>query len=206
MANLITIARFPLLIAIIVILYTPSPGLRLAGAILVPVLIGMDSLDGMLARSRGEESLLGSVLDIMADRSVEMVMWVVFAHLGLVPVAIPIIFIIRGVVTDSLRSVHVGEGETPFGSTKSSIGHWIVASPWMRSSYGVFKLLAFTGLALTHSLMAYADRGTVTRNTAETSLSIFLVISWIAVVFCITRGLPVIIESTARLRTQNSKA
>lgn len=206
MANLVTIARFPLLIAIILMLYSPSPELRVLSAALLLLLIGMDSLDGMLARARDEESLLGSVLDIMADRSVEMVMWVVYAHLRLVAVAIPIVFIIRGVVTDALRAVHVGEGQTPFGAMQSPVGKWIVASPWMRSSYAIVKMLAFTGLALTHGLLAYAERGVLAPDIAETSWLIFRVMAWIATVFCIVRGLPVVIESVSWLRSKEDSA
>ncbi|MCA0269008.1 MAG: hypothetical protein LCH53_07300 [Bacteroidetes bacterium] len=40
----------------------------------------------VVARKLGEASLLGSVLDIASDRIVEAVRWVVFAHLGLIPI------------------------------------------------------------------------------------------------------------------------
>jgi CDP-diacylglycerol---glycerol-3-phosphate 3-phosphatidyltransferase len=204
MANLITIARFPLLILVILLLYTPSPTARLVNVGLMVLLIAMDSLDGMVARARKEVSLLGSVLDIMADRSVEQVMWVVYAHLGLVSVAVPIIFILRGIVVDALRAVDVGAGHTPFGATQSRVGAWIVGSPWMRSTYGVVKLLAFAGLALTHALMAYAERGAVATGTADTVWLVFRVVSWVAVGFCLTRGMPVILESFARLRAKGA--
>ncbi len=61
MANLITIARFPVLIAIILLLYAPAPSARAASAALLIVVIAMDSVDGIIARARDEESLLGSV-------------------------------------------------------------------------------------------------------------------------------------------------
>jgi CDP-diacylglycerol--glycerol-3-phosphate 3-phosphatidyltransferase len=156
-------------------------------------------VDGIVARARKEESRLGSVLDIMADRSVEMVLWVVYSHLDLVPLAIPVIFIIRGTVVDSLRAVGVSEGKTPFGSTTSPIGRFLVGSSVMRTSYGVAKTLAFTLLALTGSLMAYAALGQVPHQLAENCHALALVLAWIATVFCIVRGVPVIVESFARL-------
>jgi len=70
MANWITIARFPLLMVVVLLLYTSSPSLGLLSALLIAILIAMDSVDGLVARARDEVSLLGSVLDIMADRSV----------------------------------------------------------------------------------------------------------------------------------------
>jgi CDP-diacylglycerol---glycerol-3-phosphate 3-phosphatidyltransferase len=199
MANIITVSRFPLLFLIVILLYVPSPAVQFATAPLLIVLILMDTVDGMVARARGEESLLGSVLDIMVDRSVELVMWVVYAHLGLVPVAIPIVFVVRGVVVDSLRAIEVGEGKTPFGSMTSRLGRWLVASPFMRSSYGAVKLISFAGLALTRSLISYAEVGRVAPEAASASHTVFLLLSWVATFYCIVRGLPVVIESLARL-------
>jgi CDP-diacylglycerol--glycerol-3-phosphate 3-phosphatidyltransferase len=199
MANIITVARFPLLFLVTILLTLPSAGARAACVPLVLVLILMDTIDGLVARSRKEESLLGSVLDIMADRSVELVLWVVYAHLGLIPLAIPIIFIVRGTVVDSLRAIGVGAGKTPFGSTTSTLGRFLVSSPWMRSSYGIAKALAFTVLALTSSLQLYAASGQVLARTAQTTHTVGLALAWLATAFCIVRGLPVIIESFAQL-------
>jgi hypothetical protein len=69
----------------------------------------------------------------------------------------------------------------------------------MRTSYGVAKTLAFTLLALTGSLMAYAALGQVPHQLAENCHALALVLAWIATVFCIVRGVPVIVESFARL-------
>jgi CDP-diacylglycerol---glycerol-3-phosphate 3-phosphatidyltransferase len=206
MANTITLARFPLLILIILLLYMESPIARLISAALMVILIGMDMIDGLVARARQEDSLLGSVLDIMADRSVEQVMWVVYAHLGLISVAIPIIFILRGVIVDSLRAAQMGGGRTPFKVTQSPIGSWLVGSPWMRSSYGIVKLLSFTGLALTHALFAYSARGVVGGGVVETVWLVFRILSWVATAFCIVRGMPVIIESYSALQSKNGPA
>lgn len=195
MANLITIARFPLLIAIILLLYAHNPLARIAAVPLLLILIAMDSLDGMVARARKEVSVLGSVLDIMADRAVELVLWVCYAHLGLIPVAIPVIFILRGTVVDSLRSLHVREGEAPFDAMRTELGKWLVKSRFMRSTYGVSKLISFAGLALTHALAGYAERGVIVSDIVRISSLVFSITSWISVGFCLTRGLPVIIEA-----------
>ena len=199
MANLITLSRFPVLIAVILLLGAPSPVARLVGAFAMAVLIALDTVDGVVARAREEVSLMGSVIDIMADRAVELVMWVVYAHLGLVPVGIPIIYIIRGTIVDSLRSVHVSEGKAPFKAMRTTLGQWLVGSPIMRTSYGVSKFLSFTGLAVTHALFALASRGDGSIRTAETSLLVFSIMSWISVGFCLVRGLPVIIEALQML-------
>lgn len=198
MANLITIARLPLLVGIVLFLYSPNPILRLITVPLIIVLIAMDTVDGIIARRRGEESVLGSVLDIMADRIVELVLWVVYAHLQLIPVAVPIIYIMRGITVDSLRNMGASEGTAPFKTMQTRLGAWLVGSPWMRSTYGVSKLISFAGLAAAHTLAAYAARGVVSENTVSLVLTIFNVTTWISVTFCLVRGLPVIIEHMAR--------
>lgn len=199
MANLITIARFPVLLLIVGLLYTDSPAARASTIGLLILLILMDSLDGIIARRRNEVSLLGSVLDIMADRAVELVLWVVFATLGLVPVIIPITFILRGTIVDSLRSLFVREGQAPFKGMRTRVGRWLVGSPAMRSTYGAAKLVSFAGLALTHTLSAYANQGSVPFGVVNVSLLVFTITSWIATVLCLVRGVPVIVEALPAL-------
>ncbi|MFH1084708.1 MAG: CDP-alcohol phosphatidyltransferase family protein [Chloroflexota bacterium] len=200
MANLITLARLPVLLAIVLLLATPSPAARLANVPLLVALILMDTLDGVVARRRHEESLMGSVLDIMADRAVELVLWVCYAYYRLIPLAIPVIYILRGTIVDSLRSVGVSEGQAPFKTMRTSLGRWLVGSPWMRSSYGVAKAFAFAGLALTHALAAYAAHGAVSISAVEASRVICNVVSWVAVALCLARGLPVVVEALPALR------
>jgi CDP-diacylglycerol--glycerol-3-phosphate 3-phosphatidyltransferase len=196
MANIITLARFPLLLLIVVLLYQPSP---LAHALCVPlvvILILMDSLDGIVARRRHETSVLGSVLDIMVDRSVELVLWVVYAHLRLVPVAIPLIVIVRGVLVDTLRNMQVSDGRAPFQTMSTRWGKFLVGSPAMRTPYAVVKLAAFAGLAATLAAAGYRGPGVVLTQTLG---AVFGALSWVAVALCLARGLPVIIESMGRL-------
>jgi len=206
MANRITILRFPVLFAVILLLNSASPVARMISAALLIILIAMDSLDGIIARRFSEESLLGSVLDIMADRSVELVLWIVYADLNLVPIVIPVVFVLRGTIVDSLRSVYVGSGETPFSAMRTPLGRWLVGGPVMRSSYAVIKLISFVGLALTHMLAAYAAQGSVSAQTVATSGLVFLVCSWLSVVFCLARGVPVIVETVPELARRSRPA
>ena len=140
-------------------------------------------------------SLVGGFFNIMADRAVELVMWIVYADLGLIPVAIPIIFVLRGTIVDSLRSLHVKDGTAPFKGMRSAVGRWLVGSPWMRTSYGVSKFLSFTGLALSRALYGFAAQGRFPLRRADAMLLVFQVLSWISVAFCLARGLPVIAEA-----------
>ncbi len=197
MANLITLARFPVLLAVVLLLYTAGPLTRLIAALLVFVLIGLDTVDGMVARARRETSLMGSVLDIMVDRAVELVMWICYADLRLIAVAIPIIFALRGAIVDSLRSVTVSAGTAPFSGLHGRMGSWLVGSPFMRTTYALSKLVSFAGLALVRALAAYAAQpGSPIRDShVGLALGVFTVTSWIAVGFCVLRGLPVVVEA-----------
>ncbi len=99
----------------------------------------MDTLDGLVARHRQEDGMLGSKLDIAVDRIVELVLWVVYANLGLISVAIPIIVIIRGGMVDTVRSFSLVWGETSFGMMQTKWGQRLVGSNFMRSIYGLVQ-------------------------------------------------------------------
>ncbi len=192
--NQITLARLPLLAVIIVLLYTSSGVAQLIAAPLILALILMDSLDGYLARKYHKTSLLGSVLDIGVDRAVEYVMWVVFAHLRLISVLIPLLVIVRGSLVDTVRAVAPSRGETPFGMMRTRLGRFLVGSPWMRSSYGIMKAIAFVVLALTYGLKTIG-------SPLYTGFCAFAqVVSWLALLLCLVRGAPVLIEAPRLLR------
>ena len=189
LANSITLARFPLLVLLVWMLYAGDVWGRFLAVPGVLLLIVMDAIDGIVARRRNETSLLGSVLDIAADRAVEITLWVVFANLALIPIAIPIIFIIRGALTDSVREIGYAGGKTAHAQMSSDWGYWIVAGRPMRAGYGLVKAAAFMALALTLALQ------TIQSPLYEPSLLVALVLSWASTVLCIVRGVPVVMEA-----------
>jgi CDP-diacylglycerol--glycerol-3-phosphate 3-phosphatidyltransferase len=196
LANLITVLRFPLLLLVVALLYFGGSAGQFVGVSLIALLILMDSLDGIIARRRHEETLLGGMLDIAADRAVEIVLWVVFAHLGLIPLIIPVIFIVRGALTDSIREVALRAGESPHSMMRAQLARWLVASPVMRSSYGAIKALAFVTLALAAALQS--------GDTAHWASiwTVSLIAAWLATVMCVVRGLPVILDAGHLFRKQ----
>ena len=197
LANWITLSRFPLLLVIVLILYLGSPTLRLAGVVILFVGLMLDTVDGMVARKTGQTSLFGSVLDIAADRTYELVLWVCFADLAMIPLAIPLIIIARTTLTDALRSIGVGQGKAPFAQHRTSLGRFLVGSTVMRTGYAVTKVVTFCGLALTQAFSGL-DRSTDLPQAAPTMLQVFRVTAWLAVAFCVFRGLPVVISSLRR--------
>ena len=204
MANTITLARLPLLIVVVVLLYVDNPIVHIITAGLVLFLIFMDTLDGVVARRRKEAGMLGSKLDIAVDRIVEQVLWIVYAHLHLISVAIPVIFIIRGGLVDTVRSFSLIWGETSFGMMQTKWGRRLVASGFMRSVYGLAKAAAFCLLALSMGLRGLWA-GTPRAGTAETVWIVAVVLSWIATAICVIRGAPVLLEAPSLLRDLDDK-
>jgi phosphatidylglycerophosphate synthase len=192
LANWITLSRFPLLLITVLILYHGSPWTRLAGVGLLFVGLMLDTVDGVVARKRGETSLFGSVLDIAADRTYELLLWVCFADLRMIPVGIPLIIIARTTLTDAFRSIGVGQGTAPFAQHRTALGRFLVGSTFMRTGYAVTKVITFCGLALAQALSGFP--GTYA-SAVPAMMSGLRVMAWLAVAFCVFRGLPVIVHS-----------
>jgi CDP-diacylglycerol--glycerol-3-phosphate 3-phosphatidyltransferase len=148
--------------------------------------------------------MLGSKLDIAVDRIVEQVMWIVYAQLGLISAAIPIIFIIRGGLVDTVRSFSLVWGETSFGMMRTKWGQRLVASNFMRSLYGAAKVVAFCTLALALGLQDLWAR-TPREGWAEGLWVFAVVCSWIATAICLIRGIPVLLEAPTLLRDLDDK-
>jgi phosphatidylglycerophosphate synthase len=197
MANLITVSRFPLLVGYILMLYLGGSWVRLIAVPILFILMMLDTVDGIVARATGQASLIGSVLDIAADRTYELVLWVILADLRLIPVAIPLIVIVRTTLTDALRSIGVSQGRKPFEQHRSRLGRFLVASSWMRSSYSVAKIATFCGLTLGFALSGFPPESGFQR-AAGGFLQVFGVLAWVAAGLCIVRGLPVILGAVRR--------
>ncbi len=196
MANLITLSRFPLLFVYVALLYYGDFEVRLWNALFIVIIILMDSIDGIVARARGETSLLGSALDIATDRTLEIVLWVVFAHLRLISVVVPLIVITRGTTVDAVRAVGMREGKPPFEQVKSPISRFLVASRFMRSSYGFLKGAAFVALSID---LAFHTPGAPYAALHLPVHVVALIFTWLAVLWCVIRGLPVLVEGYALL-------
>ncbi len=194
LANWITLSRFPLLLLNILILYRGSASMRLAGVGLLFFGLMLDTLDGVVARKTGQTSLFGSVLDIAADRTYELVLWICFAGLGLIPLVIPLIVIARTTLTDAFRAIGIGQGTAPFAQHRTRLGGFLVGSTFMRVGYSIAKTTTFCGLALVNALWGY-PRELAGARTGALLLETFRVTAWIAVGLCVLRGLPVIIHA-----------
>lgn len=196
MANLITMARFPLLFIYLGILYYGNQTLMFWDVLLIIIIFNLDSLDGWVARKLNETSLLGSVLDIATDRTLEYVLWIVYAHMGLIPVLVPIIVIIRGTTVDAVRSVRMKSGLSAFDQIQSPLSKFLVSSRFMRAFYGIAKGAAASFLTLTLALQS--SSGPWPNLVYQTGL----IFTWISVCLCLIRGLPVLVEGIKEIQVR----
>ena len=192
MANFISIFRIFVAFFAIYLLTINTTWAYALAFILTAIAFALDGLDGWVARKFNESSDLGSVLDIMGDRIVEASYWVIYSAMGWLSPIFPIICVTRAFTTDSLRSVALSKGYTAFGEKtmqSSKIGKFICASKFMRISYAVAKVAAFMLIILAHTPGFELYPGIELLNT------IAVVFAWIAIIFCVVRGIPVVVES-----------
>jgi len=188
MANLITLARLPLLLLLVGLLFVPSFPAALLGVGLLVVLYLMDWFDGYIARLRNEVTEMGAVLDVALDRAVENILWISFMYLGMAPLWVPIVFLIRSFIVDGIRGVALSRGKSGFGMMHSSWGRFLVASRFMRAFYGLAKAVTFGFLYLTHAL-AIKDPGMLAALHPLKQSLIFLTAG-----LCVLRGIPVVLD------------
>lgn len=196
-ANIITLTRV-LLAMVTLVLFQMGFSFRVAALPLMIIVFYMDSLDGYIARKLGTASDFGALFDITGDRIVEHVYWIFFTAVGLVSFWVPIIFISRSFLVDTVRSMAFSrEGKTPFGEKsmmRSKFTLFLTSGRFMRGMYGFMKL--FTFVVLGAFLVLEEDTGQISRHLPEgymTGLTLFSQFCvWITTALCIIRGIPVL--------------
>jgi len=169
-----------------------TPIWQLLNVPLVIINIILDGLDGIIARARAEVSSFGAVFDIAADRVIEITLWIVLAQLHIVSIWISLIFLVRGVLVDSLRNHNTKTGDAPFNIMKTKVGKYLVAGREIRFLYGLMKLITFAWLLLMLPFpqlwpQLYYDYSLPLHIISNTLITITIFI-------CLIRGVPVMIE------------
>src|SRR2546428_6672 len=161
--------------------------------------IALDALDGHIARKKKMATPVGAQLDILGDRMIENVYFTYFAVVGMVSLWLPILFFARGAATDFLRGLAMKAGSSGWGQNgllQTWWGRALVASRWSRGLYAAMKCLCFCylglELALTRGPVAFVsglggDVSATIRMGAQA-------LTWATAVFCLVRGLPVLVE------------
>jgi CDP-diacylglycerol--glycerol-3-phosphate 3-phosphatidyltransferase len=108
--NLVTMGRVVLIPAVLLFIDNYSPLRSFIAALLYLVSAATDALDGYLARSRGQVSVLGKFLDPLADKLAVTAVLVFMVGLGRVPAWIVVVMIARDLAVNGLRSVASAHG------------------------------------------------------------------------------------------------
>jgi CDP-diacylglycerol--glycerol-3-phosphate 3-phosphatidyltransferase len=199
MANLITLSRLLLLFVVVFIAYQPSSWLKLLDVPLLIFVFVTDGLDGYVARKRHETSQFGAMFDIAVDRIVELTLWVVFAHLALAPVWVPLVFVVRGSIVDAIRAQQATSVRgSPFDVMRSPVARFLVAGRFMRAFYAVMKAVAFCWLLLMQPLPDLMP--TIWMQWSWLLNAVTALLIWFIVALCLARGVPVIVEFIAEQR------
>ena len=172
---------------------------NLAAVALTVAAIALDALDGHIARAKKMATPMGAQLDILGDRMIENVYFTYFAVVGMVSLWLPVLFFARGAATDFLRGLAMKAGHSGWGANAMLRTWWgraLVASRWSRGLYAAMKCLCFCYLGLELAL----TRGPVAivgKLAADAHVMIRVgahVLTWMTAVFCLVRGLPVLVE------------
>ncbi len=108
--NLVTMGRVLFVPAVLYFMDNYSPVRSLIAAILYLVASIGDMVDGYLARSRGQVSVLGKFLDPVADKLMVTAVMVFMVALGRVPAWLVVVLIARDLAITGLRSIASSEG------------------------------------------------------------------------------------------------
>jgi CDP-diacylglycerol--glycerol-3-phosphate 3-phosphatidyltransferase len=108
--NLVTMGRVLIVPAVLYYMDNYSPVRSLIAALLYLVASLGDGIDGYLARSRNQVSVLGKFLDPVADKLMVTSVMVFMVALGRVPAWLVVVLVARDLAITGLRSIASSEG------------------------------------------------------------------------------------------------
>jgi len=177
----VSFVRVLLAVILVKLVDSWSEGVLVAALVGVPIVITLDAVDGILARRLNSQTLLGSFIDIAADRLVEFIFLQYFIRAGLLPLWFVMVFYGRIVLTDACRM-------RAFKLEKVSAAGILLPRPWRffvlskfsRSVYAALKGVLFSVLLLV------LHRGNKSLSILEYSI-LFSVLA-----FSIIRAVPIL--------------
>lgn len=189
-ANGITLFRL-FLTFIVIAVFNRDRHINIACIVTILIIFVLDYVDGIVARKRNETSDFGAVFDIAADRIIENIFWVYFSAIGMIPFWMPIAVLTRGFLTDSVRSMALQDGKTPFEMMSIPWTRALTSSRFSRAFYGIIKMLTFIFLP---TLIVLRDFYPAKTQTVDTFSLVTMIIAYVTVAICLIRGFPVLID------------
>lgn len=209
--NQVTLARVAAAFAAVA-LFTVAPDellVDVAAVLLTVLAIALDGIDGYLARSRGLATPLGAQLDILGDRVVENLFFTCFAVSGLISLWVPVLFFVRGTITDFFRGQASRAGRSSGFGRGSMIETWwgrsLVSSRLSRGAYAALKCVCFCYLGLLLPVRHFSAAW-LTGSVRHALLVAGWVITSATVAFCVARAIPVLWEGWRFLPTPRTAA
>lgn len=212
--NQITAFRVLLAFAAVAMLASRPASFGLAAVGMIIAAIALDGVDGWVARRKKLATPLGAQLDILGDRVIENLLFTYFAVCGLISLWVPVLFFVRGTVTDFVRGVAERSGRSGFGANSMMQSRWaraLVASRASRAAYGALKCVCFCWLGMQLALArghaaanGVATTSPFSASAADALLAGGQVLVIATVALCIIRGVPVLWEGRRYLAPLSS--
>lgn len=203
--NKVTAARMFLGgVAVIIYSGSVSAGAIVAGAVALALTIAavaLDGLDGFLARRMNLATPLGAQLDVLGDRVIENIFFTWFAVCGEISLWVPVIFFVRGALTDFLRGLAAsrsaisGRDEAAFRRGWMLTGGWsrrLVASRASRAAYATLKCVCFCALGI-EWIFLHAQLSPTPATILVAQAAVNLIVA-ATLAFCLLRAVPVFWE------------
>lgn len=108
----LTIARMVLAIVFVIFVMVPETWARIVALVLFVVASLTDLIDGKWARKKKVETDLGAFLDPLADKMLVNLAFLVLVTLGVVPLWVFAVILVRDLAVDGMRMMAAREGIT----------------------------------------------------------------------------------------------
>jgi len=149
--NALTLLRIFFVPLLVAVLLGHSPNFVLHfeewGVLILAVAAATDWLDGLIARSRGEVTTLGILLDPIADKLLITAAYISLVDMGLVPAWMVVIIIGREFTILGLRNIASAEGLTiaasGLGKTKMALQVVAACTVMLSRRYPALHLLGY---------------------------------------------------------------
>jgi phosphatidylglycerophosphate synthase len=211
--NKVTVLRMLVAGAAIGLYETGSHGSAVACGICALVLticaVALDGVDGFLARRLRMTSVLGAQLDILGDRVIENLFLIYFAGAGQISIWVPVVFFVRGVLTDFLRGIAASRGPSDgragageFQRNWMLVERWsarIVASRFSRGAYAALKCVCFCVLGI-EWIVRHAENSFALSWGDAIHVAVSGIV-FATMAFCVFRALPVFWEGLRDFNT-----